>query len=349
MKILHIISSLETGGAQRLLSDILPIMARDNEVTLLVNRRVENEFTDKIERAGVRVVSSESSLYSLKNIFTIAEQSRHNDITHVHLFPTVYWAAFASLFSASKFVYTEHSTSNRRRGKWYLRPIEIFVYSRYAKIISISQQTQNSLIDWLGVKESKRLVVINNGVDLAAFQGLKKGKKYPRTLIMVSRFVASKDQETVIKAMKRLRDDIHIIFVGDGENLNACQEYAASCNLLDRVHFEGCQTDVASWLAMADIGIQSSNWEGFGLTAIEMMAAGLPVVGTEVNGLKQVIEGAGLLFPVGDEKELAGIINRLFSDEEYYTLVASRCFERSKLYDVSYTVAGYLSLYKQLL
>ena len=350
MKILHIISSLEIGGAQRLLSDILPLIAKEHEVSLLVNKDEDNDFSRKVKQAGVNVINSGCrNLHSPRNILRIAKLAKGYDIVHVHLFPTLYWAAFASLISPMKLVYTEHSTSNRRRGKWYFRPIERFVYSRYKKIISISQQTQDALTDWLSISNAgTRFVVINNGVNLSSFQDLKTEKLYPYTLIMVSRFVESKDQMTVLRAMKRLPNDVHVIFVGDGEKFDSCKSYAHSYGLSDKVHFVGKQSDVASWIAQADLGIQSSNWEGFGLTAVELMAAGKPVVATNVDGLKQVVEGAGILFPVGDDVALAKAVKELIDSPDYYKQVSERCKDQSLKYDINNTAIKYLEIYRQI-
>lgn len=351
MKILHIISSLEIGGAQRLLSDMLPMMAKNHEVSLLVNKDVDNDLSRKVKAEGVNVVTCGcEKLYSPKNIVRIVKYAKGYDIVHVHLFPTLYWAAFASFLSSMNLVYTEHSTSNKRRGKWFFNPIERFIYSRYKKIISISKQTQDALTDWLQTKVNDlRFVVINNGVNLSAFQTLKAEKLYPHTLIMVSRFAASKDQLTVIKAMKLLPEDVHMIFVGDGETLEECKNYTEELGLLDRVHFVGRQSDVASWIAKADIGIQSSNWEGFGLTAVELMAAGKPVVATDVDGLKQVVEGAGVLFNVGDCKTLAKVIKRLFCDKDYYEHIKRGCNDRAYKFDIKHTIDNYLELYKKII
>lgn len=348
MKILHVISSLEVGGAQRLLSDVLPLMAKEHEVSLLVNEEVDNDFSSKVKASGVKILNCGClQLHSPKNILRIAKIAKGYDIIHVHLFPTVYWAAFASILTTMNLVYTEHSTSNRRRGKWYFRPIEKFVYSRYKKVISISQQTQDALTGWLKAKkEDSRFVVINNGVNLAEFQGLKKENVYPYTLIMVSRFADSKDQKTVIRGMLQLPKEVHVIFVGDGENMAACKSYTKELGLTERVHFVGKQSNVASWIAKADIGVQSSNWEGFGLTAVELMAAGKPVVATNVEGLRQVVEGAGELFPKGDDKELSSIIMKMLQDKDYYNHLTRKCLERAQKYDIKEMYEKYIRVYK---
>lgn len=351
MKILHIISSLEIGGAQRLLSDILPLMAKGNAVTLLVNKDFDNDFSKKVRDAGVKIVSMQcTDPYRLKNIFLLMKMMKGYDIVHVHLFPSLYWAALASLFTRVNLVYTEHSTSNRRRGKWYFRPLESFAYNRYKRVISISEQTRDALVAWVGASSTdKRYVVVNNGVNLSSFSANPTKNRSSKTLIMVSRFVASKDQMTVLRAIRLLPADVHLILVGDGENLAACKAFAESQGLSDRVQFAGNQSDVKAWIAKADVGIQSSKWEGFGLTAVELMAAGKPVVATDVDGLRQVVEGAGLLFPVGDEERLATMVTRLLDDESYYKQIAGKCSERARMYDIHVTVDQYLEIYNEII
>lgn len=350
MRILHIITSLEIGGAQRLLSDILPIMAQNHEVTLLVTDDLDNDFSRRVKSAGVRVITTGGiPQHSPKNIIVLRKLMKGYDVVHVHLFPMLYWASLASLFTSVRLIYTEHSTSNRRRGKWYFRPIEQFIYSRFQCVISISQQTQNALIDWLRTsRNSSRFIVVNNGINLSAFNHLHSQKVYPHTLVMVSRFVASKDQETVIRAMALLPNDVHVIFVGDGENLAHCKDYTVSLGVADRTHFVGSQLNVASWLAKADIGVQSSHWEGFGLTAVEMMAAGLPVVASSVEGLRQVVEGAGILFEAGNAQRLADAVSQLLSDTDYYKKIAVQCAARATDYDIRTMVEQYLNVYSSL-
>lgn len=350
MKILHVIESLKIGGAERLLSEMLPLMAQHHQVTLLVNRDIDNDFSRQVKIAGVRVeVLKNVGVHSPKNILRLRKAFQNYDVVHVHLFPTSYWAALASMFSSVPLVFTEHSTSNRRRGKWYFRPIEQFVYSRFQRVISISQQTQDALTDWLRTsRDSSRFIVVNNGINLSAFSHLHRQKDYPHTLVMVSRFVASKDQETVIRAIALLPDDVHVIFVGDGEHLAHCKDYAISLGIADRTHFVGSQLDVASWIAKADIGVQSSHWEGFGLTAVEMMAAGLPVVASSVEGLRQVVEGAGILFEAGNAQGLADAVSQLLSDTDYYKKIAVQCAARATDYDIRTMVEQYLNVYSSL-
>ena len=348
MKILHIISSLKVGGAQRLLSDLLPLLAQQHEVTLLVNTDIDNAFTSRVKDVGINVIVSRLHVYSWRNIFFIRKLLDNYDIVHVHLFPTVYWAAFACFSKRTRLVYTEHSTSNRRREKWYLRPVERFVYSRYWKIISISRQTQDALTAWLKTgNDDKRFVTINNGIDLVAFPMRRRQSHTLRTLIQVSRFEASKDQDSVIKAMTLLPSDMQLLLVGDGRRLEECKTLATALGVSERVHFLGARPDIPALLQQADIAVQSSHWEGFGLTAIEAMASGLPVIAADVDGLKQVVGSYGLLFAQGDAYMLAQQVKRLITAPSLYQELSEKSVQRASQYDIRTMAAEYVKVYEK--
>jgi glycosyltransferase involved in cell wall biosynthesis len=348
MKLLHIIASLEIGGAQRLLSDLIPIQKKQGlTVNLLVNFKVENNFAKKITDAGVEIISlDEYNLYKLSNVLKIRKIIKHYDVVHVHLFPSIYWVAIASVGLNVKLVYTEHSTTNKRRDKVFFRPIEKFIYKRYDRIISISEQTQLTLQKWLYCYDN-RFVVINNGVDIESFSKVKS-EVSPKSLIMISRFVPSKNQETVIRALKLLDSDVILRLVGDGENLENCKLLAKQEGVENRVLFLGKCSNVVELISESYIGIQSSNWEGFGLTAVELMAAGKPVVASDVDGLKQVVDGAGLIFKRGNERDLAKCIRSLLENQSYYNFVSQKCKERASLYDITLMSDKYKYVYYEL-
>jgi len=351
VRILHIIPSLEIGGAQRLLSDLLPLQKLNNDVKLLVFKSMDTAFQKSIEANGIEIIDLHCknfrSPFIVKKLLPYMKQC---DIVHVHLFPTLYWVAMAaSYYKRSKLVYTEHSTHNRRRDKVWFEPIEYYIYGKYDRLISISQQTQDNLMEWLKAKkDDKRFVVIENGVNLSVFSSVIPITNKRKQIIMVSRFASMKDQETVIQAMVDVNEDAELILVGDGSERRHCEEVARKLGLTDRVRFLGARSDIPKLVSQSYIGVQSSIWEGFGLTAVELMAAHKPVVATNVNGLKQVVEGAGCLFEVGDSKTLAFHINKLLKDESLYTTLADRCYERAKQYDIKNMVMRYQEVYEGL-
>lgn len=348
MKILHVISSLEIGGAQRLLSDLIPLQKKQGiDVSLLVFEVVNNAFSVKIEKAGVEIISLNARI--IRNpflAFKVRNIIKKYDVVHAHLTHALYICSLAARGLKTHLIYTEHSTTNRRRSIHILRPLERYIYSRYEKLISISLQTQDALQQWLQDVGDK-FVVIYNGVDISSFSSIKK-EVIPKSLIMVSRFAHSKDQETVIRSIQKLDSEVVLRLVGDGENLDYCKQVVRDCHLENRVLFLGAREDVADLIAESYIGIQSSNWEGFGLTAVEIMACGKPIVASNVPGLRQVVEGAGFLFENKDVNNLAKIITRLIEDKQLYERMSQESLSRSKEYDINRMSDKYIELYNNL-
>lgn len=353
MKILHVITSLEIGGAQRLLSDLLPILKEECESEVLVMYSAENSLVDKLKDSSIPIHSLErKDIYNPLNVFRLKKYLNGYDILHVHLFPVEYWVPIASWFSKTKLVYTEHSTSNRRRSISVFRLIDRWIYYRYDRIISISSETQGSLTKWLKTKfGDNRFIVINNGINTSRFSNVQRSDIISDdkvALMMVSRFAPSKDQKTVIRALAQLDDKYHLYFIGDGSLLEETKCYAHEMGVSDKVTFLGARDDVPELVASCDIGIQSSNWEGFGLTAVEIMAAGKPVIASDVDGLNHVVKGAGLLFDRGNDAQLADLIKRLTDNRREYINVAERCKKRAQNYDIKYMAKEYLKVYLSL-
>ena len=353
MKVLHVMPMLGVGGVSRLISDILPLLNKKDNVDadFMINKVADRTFLSALEIADVRIhVLNYFCVYNPFCIFKITKIIREYDLVHVHLFPTLYFVAIANLIVGKPLVYTEHNTYNRRRNKWFLRVFEKWCYKRYTKIVSISKSAEVNLKAWLSVDANdNRFSIVNNGIRLDIFKNTEKNHIYPHTLIMVSRFAPAKDQMTIIKTMPLLANDVHLILVGDGVNLDGCKKFAKDHDVFDRIHFVGMQSDIPSWLGKADIGIQSSFWEGLPLSVVEMMASGLPVIASNVEGLRQIVDGAGLLFPCGDVAMLACHINKLLGDISYYNHVRQKCIERSENYDVEKMVNSYFEIYKDVL
>lgn len=349
MRVLHVISSLGIGGAERLISDMLPQMKTAGvDVSLLVYRRLHNDFEKKLEDAGVAIISLEAkSNYSPRIIFSLANAMKNFDIIHVHLFPALYQVAVANVFCRRKLIFTEHCTTNRRRQSRLFHVIERIVYSQYSRLVSVSEETQESLMVWLN-ERNNRYSVILNGIDLKAFCLDKEKNDFPYTVLMVSRFAEQKDQAALINALQWIREDVHVVFVGDGDTKASCEELARENGVAERCHFMGVQSDIPYWVSKADIGVLSTHWEGLPLTIIEMMAGGLPVIASEVDGVRQVVDGAGLMFPEGNDKALAEMINQLITNPDYRKQIAERCYERASLYDIRQTVQSYIEIYQSI-
>jgi len=348
------------GGAERSIVNNVPIhKANGLDMDVLLLDGKQTFFLDELQRSGVKVswLGRGINLYNPLLVFKLLPIFRQYDLIHVHLFPALYWVAIARLLSRSrtKLVYTEHNTHNRRRDKPLFKWLDRLVYSQYATIIAISAPTKRELDKQTGTPAKS--VVIPNGVQIAelrksvaqlpeAWASRIRGKK---VLVQVAGFRPEKDQDTTIRALVELPSDYVAIFVGDGERRLACERLAAELGVGQRVFFAGVQRDVAPFINNADLVVMSSHWEGFGRTAVEGMALGKPVVASNVSGLGEIVSGAGRLFDVGNQKQLAEAVVGLLENPDLYADAVEKCRARAEQYDVSYMIEGYERVYTNLM
>ena len=98
----------------------------------------------------------------------------------------------------------------------------------------------------------------------------------------------------------------------------------------------------------SDVVMMSSEYEGLSLSSIEGMAAGKPFVATDVNGLREVVKDAGVLFELCNSEQLATVLMRLASDKEYYEKIVNQCRKRASQYDIQQMVDKYLMVYQEI-
>lgn len=360
MKILQIIDSLEIGGAEVLVVDLSVYLSKQgHDVTILSLKRTESFLTQKVYKNNIRFISFDSSnVYNPFLAFKIARLLKREkfDILHVHLFPAQYWLALNKKYFGRKLkvITTEHSTSNKRRSNILLRSIDRYLYKSFDKIITVSDKAQENLLKHLGY-DTNKLVTINNGIDVHCFFS---SEPFDRSLfalsdndiiiIMVARFIYPKDQNTVIKSMMQLPENSYLFLVGDGIEKNCSEQLVRDLGLESRVRFLGVRDDVPKLLKMSDIVVMSSQYEGLSLSSVEGMSVGKPFISSNVDGLKEIVGGYGLLFDYGDENQLADCVKLCISSEEEYTKIAKSCLKRAQDFDVNLMVKKHLEIYNNI-
>jgi glycosyltransferase involved in cell wall biosynthesis len=142
-------------------------------------------------------------------------------------------------------------------------------------------------------------------------------ERTPPRLIMVARLGAQKDHTTLLRALAGLRHHPwELDLVGEGPLLGEMKSLAATLGLGARVRFLGQRMDVDQIIAEAQVALLATNWEGFPLSILESMRAGLPVVASSVGGIDEAVcDGeTGYLVPRGDVQVLRDRIERLLTD-----------------------------------
>ncbi len=360
MRVLQVINRLNRGGgAEKFVFDLSTTLNSIKGVSvdiLSICKPQNTDFTNEVARFGLHhyVSSGTSPWRNLPRIIRFLGEGRY-DVIHVHLFPALYIVALATLFlrQKPKLIYTEHSTSNRRRGKKLFQLLDHIIYTKYDSVVGISEEVKQKLN--LHAKLNN-IAVIPNGVNIKQIDAIieqpsvREELRLPFDAVvvtMVGRFVPGKDYSTLIQALFDLPDNVHIICVGDGPLREKIQSQTIRRPFANRVHFLGLRSDVISILKSSDIIVLSTEHEGFSISMLEAMACSKPFVASAVLGVKDIVGDSALLFEYQNAADLAGCIQSLIADKELYDTMSAKSRAFAKEYDMGLIAKKYFNVYKQ--
>jgi glycosyltransferase involved in cell wall biosynthesis len=204
-----------------------------------------------------------------------------------------------------------------------------------------------------GILSADRMVTVHNGMpDIPpSLRATPEGA--PVRLVMVARFGAQKDHPTLFRALAELRDlPWELDLVGEGPLTTQAQALAASLGIGERVRFLGQRMDVDRILAKAHVSLLATNWEGFPLSILEAMRAGLPVVASDVGGVSESVRDGrtGYLVPAGQVLPLRDRIRALLTDDRLRARMGAEgraAYERE--FTLDHTVGQTLEVYGAVL
>ncbi len=253
MKVLHVIDSLILAGVEVLLREMLPRMRdRGLDSSIVVLKHLDSPLENALRSEGFPFLSSRGSeIYSPLHVWSLAGHISDFDVVHSYLFPAQLWVVAAAKLAAKgvPLVTTEQSTQNRRRRRW-VRPLDAWMYRNYAAIACNSEGTASNLLEWVPEVES-RLSLIYNGVPLERFRnaapasknGILPSSNGRPVLMFVARFDPAKDHPTLLRAMRKV-PNADLVLVGDGDLRPQMERLARELEIGERVHFLGRRPDI---------------------------------------------------------------------------------------------------------
>ena len=357
MHILHVINSLQTGGAERLLTDLLPrLRAYGVRCSVLSIEPARTVFGDQLRRHGIEVhsldaVHAYSPLGAVKAIRFLSEYSC--DVLHAHLYPAQLWAAMAKVSRPvhwKHLVLTEHNTENWRRPISVLRPLERWMYEKFDAVACISKAANDALRE--SVPGAYMTKVIPNGIDVSRFMSdaesdLDEISTRPSfTILSAGRLVEPKGYKYLIEAVPYLSEEIQVSICGEGPLRRSLQRRANELNVGHRMHFLGTRSDIADLMHGAILYVQPSVYDGFGIAALEAMACGLPVVHSGCAGLADVVGDGGLSADVRNPRAFASVLSALIADTDLRGRLSGLARARASEYSIERTARQYVELYQ---
>ncbi len=287
------------------------------------------------------------------------------DLLHAHQYtPFFYGMAARLMWPRPAVMFTEHG----RHYPDYPRRKRILanrlLLGRRDRVVGVGGAVRQALITNEGIR-SERITVIYNGIDLKSFANGSPHREAARqemgvgvndfVILQVARLDYLKDHLTAIRTFERVlrrRPDSWLVLVGEGPEFPIIQSLVVEKNLTDRVLFLGLRSDIPRLLAASDLFLLTSISEGIPVTLIEAMAAGLPIVSTDVGGVGEVVENgkSGLLAPSGDDASLANCVVELVENRDLCWQMGRSGQRRAEMmFSESQMHAGYRQLYEEML
>lgn len=217
------------------------------------------------------------------------------------------------LFTAHGWAFTEGVPEPKKTIYRYLEKLAAPLGKR---IICVSEHDRAIGIT-AGMNPQNLLTIHNGRPDVSEDLLAQPSKNHPISLVMVARFDQQKDHETLLRAAQ-IFPEVEVNFIGDGPKLDTIQNLAKTLKMTDRVNFLGFCPDVAQYLSQGSIFTLISHWEGFPRTIVEAMRSRLPVIATDVGGVKEAVidEVTGFCVPPRDIKALQEKLNCLITRPE---------------------------------
>jgi N-acetyl-alpha-D-glucosaminyl L-malate synthase BshA len=171
--------------------------------------------------------------------------------------------------------------------------------------------------------------------------------------VHISNFRAVKRVPDVVRVFAKVREQVPAVLVlaGDGPQRPEAEQEAERLGVTEDVRFLGKVDAVAELLRSADLYLLPSASESFGLSALEAMACGAPVLATRVGGLPEVVEHGvtGALIPLGDLDTMAQTALEILTDETMHENMRRAGVERAKRFDTDHIVPMYEDLYRRVI
>jgi len=239
-----------------------------------------------------------------------------------------------------------------------LAPVVAFSINESDAITAVSENLRDETYNIFDIK--KEIEVIPNFVDLNRFQrkAIDPFRKViapnnERIVVHASNFRKIKRVLDVVKIFAEINKQIpsKLLFVGDGPDRFDAENLSRELGLIEDIRFIGKQEQIEEILAVSDLFILPSEYESFGLAALEAMAAGVPLISSDAGGLPEInINGkTGFMSPVGDIASMSRQAITILENDAVLKTFKWNASEQAKKFDINYIVPIYEKLYDRFL
>lgn len=363
VNLLHLITELEPAGAENLLVDIARRLDKDKFNLKVAYIYGPGTLAKEIREAGAGIfdLTRKGKLDPLllaKLVILLRREKIR--ILHTHLVHASIVGRVAAKLAGIRLITTTRHYAYWNRRKSLARWMERRTATFNSNSIAISESVKK----YMTVKEkyrSENIVLLHNAVDLSMFNSTNRvgssGMTNGFVIGSIGRLHPSKGYETLLRSIpcvKQRFPGVKLIIVGTGREKDNLERLSAQLGVSSEVDFLGAKrpSEIPRLLKTLDLFVLASNWEGFGLAAVEAMASGLPVVATDVGGLSEIVEDGrtGFLVPPGEPRMLAEKVVHLLQNPDLRRQMGKRGRIRARaLFSLEDMIKKLEAMYRDLL
>ena len=315
MKVAILLENFYIGGAQRVVSELVKNFDHNKaEIRVIcTGRRSETQMARDVEKL-VRVdylnITGRNTLASFRKVFR-ALNAFKPDVVNAHLVGQLYAVPWGILHNTPTVI-----TVHTRPEQGFVNKIEFLIRwaLRFGKLslAAVSRENQRLVQKYFDIGEEK-VCCINNGVNTNSFYRVEH--EY-FTFINVARHDSNKNQVAILKCFAKLyqtNHNIRLILLGNGPEHQRLQQLSRELAIENAVEFPGLLNNVEGYYARSDVYVQASRREAMPMSVLEAMAAGLPVIATDVGGLTDIIKDNGFVYKVDDDAHLEALMEYIIN------------------------------------
>jgi glycosyltransferase involved in cell wall biosynthesis len=330
-KILFVVTSLTTGGAEVLLVQILQRLNRDFFQPVVVCLKDPGPLAEGLADWKIpvysRLLKNKVDLRVFPRLVNIIHKEKVQVLWVHSTGDKMFWGRLAGKIAGVPVILASiHFMGHKGQRESILGVLNKALTPITDRFMAVSENQGRYLIEEEGIPAEK-MVVIPNGIDLEHFHPQKGSEQVKQELgLRKSGFIIGqvanlrpvKNHRLVLGAVKRIleqKKEVTLLLIGDGPERKALENFTSECGLTGMVHFLGDRKDIPDLIQICDVGTLTSHMETFPVAALEYMALAKPVVAPDIGGIPELISPGieGLLYPSGDVGALADCLLLLLS------------------------------------
>ena len=355
LRIAMILPDLNFGGAQTMVLRLINTVDKDKfDIRLFIrDSKLGNPLEKEAEEKGIECVFLDIGenekhgnvlLHKVKaySILSKALKSYGPDLVHSHL--EQFYSFLFCILNRVPLIHTLHSMPERIYTKRLHFMVKRLENNKKLMIVGCSKKTSQQTQKLFHLKESS-ITTIYNPIHLDDYKPEEK-KTSEFIFIHVARLHPVKNQVLLLHAFGRIKEDnVKLWVVGDGGTREQLESLTKELDIDRKVIFMGSRSDVPMLLSKADAFVLSSNSEACPMTVLEALASGLPVVSTDVGGIKELIGECGILVEAKNEDKLFEAMMEIQKPEVYLKMGNKIARQRATLFSDVVIAGQYEKLY----